>query len=166
MQWWNKTQCQVCKRLGGPSIPFPGLVWSRVSPKDVMTGGHSTSIINIHLRIWPFLSWRRTNKQANKEPTDPGASLLFTSEKVAFCNIELRGASEGALGKIWVFVATRGSDWDKIQTFSERHVGGLPLSPHSPWLLLFLGKCFFSNQVKSFCDRLLYSIPHCHVMGS
>ena len=61
----------------------------------------------------------------NKEPTDPSASLLLTSEKAVFCNIEVRGH-----GKIWDSVIIWGggvpADLDKIQTFSEKHVGGLP----------------------------------------
>ena len=43
----------------------PGLVWKRVSPIDVITMGQSTT-------IWPF---------PTKQPGDPNANLLLSSEK-------------------------------------------------------------------------------------
>ena len=46
----NQTQCQLCKRLVGPIIPFSlsGQVWKRVSPMDVIARGQSTTIFDTH----------------------------------------------------------------------------------------------------------------------
>ena len=54
----NKTQRQMCKRLAGPFIPFPGLVL------DVITRGQSTTVF---LCIGPFLAWWQPNEQTNNQ---------------------------------------------------------------------------------------------------
>ena len=43
---YNKTRCQLCKRLAWPMIPlsWSGLVWKRVSTMNVITRGQSTPI--------------------------------------------------------------------------------------------------------------------------
>ena len=54
---------------------------------NVITIGQATAIV---LFNWPF---QHGDKRPNKQPGDPSASLLLTSEKAVFCNIDA-GSSE------------------------------------------------------------------------
>ena len=78
----NKTQRQMCKRLAGPFIPFPGLVWSE---KEFHFGCDHEGAVNNHFPVYWAIFRMVTNKQTNKQPDDPSASLLLTSEKAVFC---------------------------------------------------------------------------------
>jgi len=60
------------------------LVWKRVSLMDLITMRQSTAIF---LCIWPFWAWWHLNNWTNKQPSDPRAILLFTSDKAVCCNI-------------------------------------------------------------------------------
>ena len=63
----------------------PFLVWPGVEKGftlDVITGGWSTTIF-LCITLGHF---RHGDKQPNKQPGDPNASLLFTSKKAVFCN--------------------------------------------------------------------------------
>ena len=78
----NKTHCQLCKRLGGPSIPLSWsfLVWKRVSPMDV---GSQHPLFCVFGHFW------HGDKPTNKQPPDISASLLLTIDKAVFCNFLL-----------------------------------------------------------------------------
>ena len=79
----NKTQRQLCKRLAGPFILFPGLVWSE---KEFHFGRDHEEAVNNHFPEYWAIFGMVTNKQTNDQPGDPRASLLLTSEKAVFCN--------------------------------------------------------------------------------
>ena len=70
----NKTQCQLCKRLAGPFIPFSWscLLWKRVSLWSWSLGGSQ--------QLFSFVLGHLTsNKKTTKQPGDPSVSLLLIS---------------------------------------------------------------------------------------
>ena len=73
---------------------------------DVITRGQS---ITIFLCIGPFLV---TNERTNKQPGDPRASLLLTSEKAVFCIY-------AGLHKLWYPVVRDMSTWSKFGAHGE-----------------------------------------------
>ena len=70
-------ECRLCKRLVGPIIflSWSGLVW-----KSCITYGFDQQdTVNNH--------WHGDGDRTKKQPGNPRASLLLTSEKAVFCNI-------------------------------------------------------------------------------
>ena len=85
----NRTDpCQLCKTLTGQILLLPCYVVFVWSGKGFANEFDHRGAINYHFGILrPF--WHGvepTNKRTLKQPGDPRASLLLTSEKAVFCN--------------------------------------------------------------------------------
>ena len=81
-----KTQCQICKRLARPIIPHS---WSGPE-KGITHGCDHYGTVNSHFfcvfgHFWQ--SFNQPNEQLTKQPGDPNASQLLTSEKAVFYKI-------------------------------------------------------------------------------
>ena len=77
----NKTQCQLCKRLAGPFIPLSWscLVWKRVSLWMWSLRGSQQTFFCVFGRFR-----HGDDKETNKQPGDPSASLLLVPRPPCF----------------------------------------------------------------------------------
>ena len=78
----------------GQLFLFPG--WSGLE-KGFNYGCDQQGAVNSHFPVYMAIFGKVTTERTTKQPGDPSASLLLTSEKAVFCKIPLPRAKIGLL---------------------------------------------------------------------